>query len=422
MKKLRRCIAVLLSSALISASFTGCGEKKVVTEHHQQTQISFSWWGNDTRNEYTLEAVRKFEELHPDIKVNCSYSEWSGYEARSHVRMVSNTEADVMQINFGWLSDHSPDGKGYYDLEKQTDVLDLSTFSDEYLEYGRMNGVLNAVPIAMNTETIYINQTLYEKYGLDAPKTWDDYFAAAKVMQKDGVYPMAGAQKSIWLFLLAYAEQKNGKTLLNDDGSLRFEAEDFEVMLEEYREMVEAKVIPQVEYFVRTEIDSSKYAGAIAWVSDAANYFSQRIEAGDNIVIGDYPNFDPEKSGEGWYAKPAQLYAVSKNTEQPREAAMLVDFLVNSREMALLQGVEKGIPLSSDAKKYMDEEGMLEGIQYEASQKMDANDGMMSMDSFLENADVIDVFMAECNEVLYDKASPETAAWKLYQAAKQAME
>lgn len=65
---------------------------------------------------------------------------------------------------------------------------------------------------------------------------------------------------------------------------------------------------------------------------------------------------------------------------------------------------------------------MLEGIQYEASQKMDANDGMMSMDSFLENADVIDVFMAECNEVLYDKASPETAAWKLYQAAKQAME
>ena len=53
---------------------------------------------------------------------------------------------------------------------------------------------------------------------------------------------------------------------------------------------------------------------------------------------------------------------------------------------------------------------------------MDANDGMMSMDSFLENADVIDVFMAECNEVLYDKASPETAAWKLYQAAKQAME
>jgi len=131
--------------------------KKVVTEHHQQTQISFSWWGNDTRNEYTLEAVRKFEELHPDIKVECSYSEWSGYEARSHVRMVSNTEADVMQINFGWLSDHSPDGKGYYDLEKQTDVLDLSTFSDEYLEYGRMNGVLNAVPIAMNTETIYIN-------------------------------------------------------------------------------------------------------------------------------------------------------------------------------------------------------------------------------------------------------------------------
>lgn len=422
MKKLRRCIAVLLSSAVISASLVGCGGEKVVTEHHQQTLISFSWWGNDTRNEYTLEAIRKFEELHPDIKVECSYSEWSGYEARSHVRMVSNTEADVMQINFGWLSDHSPDGKGYYDLEKQKDVLDLSTFSDEYLEYGRMNGVLNAVPIAMNTETVYINQTLYEKYGLNVPRTWDDYFAAAKVMKKDGVYPLAGAQKSMWLVLLAYAEQQNGKTLLNDDGSLCFEAEDFQIMLEEYRKMVEAKVIPQVEYFVRTEIDNCNYAGSIAWVSDAANYFSQRIDAGDNIVVADYPNFDPVNSGVGWYAKPAQLYAVSKNTEQPKEAAMLVDFLVNSKEMALLQGVEKGIPLSSDAKKYMDEEGMLQGIQYEASQKMDADDNMLSMQPFLENADVIDAFMAECNEVLFDKATPETAAWKLYQAAKKAME
>ena len=65
---------------------------------------------------------------------------------------------------------------------------------------------------------------------------------------------------------------------------------------------------------------------------------------------------------------------------------------------------------------------MLQGIQYDASQKMYADDNMLSMQPFLENADVIDAFMAECNEVLYDKASPETAAWKLYQAAKQAME
>lgn len=415
---LNRIGCVLLSAVMLGLS--SCADRQVVTEQKQQVEISFSWWGNDTRNEYTIEAIRQFEELHPDIRVNCSYSEWSGYEARSRVRMYSNTEADVMQINFGWLSEYSPDGTGYYDLEQMRDVLDLSSYTEDQLAYGRREGILNALPIAMNTETVYINETIYNKYGLDIPKTWDDLFAAAKVMKPDGIYPISGAQKSVWLLLLAYAEQTSGKTLLNSDGSLQFKAKEFQIMLEMYRKMVDAGVIPQVEYFVRTEIDAGNYAGAVAWVSDAVNYFSARIEQGDHIVIADYTNSKPEQSGQGWYAKPATMYAVSKNTEQPKEAGMLVDFLVNSQEMALLQGVEKGIPLSTAAQGYLDEAGMLSGLQNEASQKMDSTSGMLSMQPFLENGTVIDAFMECCNQVLFDRADPADAAKELYQTAREA--
>ena len=113
-------------SVIAAASFlvmSSCADKAIVKPQHEQVNISFSWWGNDKRHEYTISGIEVFEKLHPDIKVDISYSEWSGYEARSRVRMISDTESDVMQINIGWVKQFSPDGRGYYDRYLQNHSL-----------------------------------------------------------------------------------------------------------------------------------------------------------------------------------------------------------------------------------------------------------------------------------------------------------
>ncbi len=405
-------------STAVCLLLTGCAGETVVKKQHEQVEITLSWWGNDARNEYTIAAVEKFEELNPDIRVNVSYSEWSGYEARSRVQMVSDTEADVMQINFGWLAEYSPDGTGYYNIEDVADLVDLSNFSPEMLDYGRRGEALNAIPIAMNTETVYINKTLYDQYGLDVPETWDDLREAAKVMQADGIYPMSGLTKSIWLYSISYAEQVTGKTFLKEDGSLNFTVKELEVMLDFYDRMVAEKVFPQVEYYDRLNIEKGIYAGGVAWVSDAVNYFGSAQEKGYEIVIAPYTAADSKKSGENWYAKPATMYAISKHTEHPEEAAILLDFLLNSPEMAVLQGVEKGIPLSNAAQKTLKENDMLSGLQYEASLCMEGNTELSQMDPFVENEDLIDKFTEACNLVVYDQATLEEAAKTFYDNIK----
>ncbi len=404
---------------VLAVFLTGCTEQQVIKSQEEPTEITLSWWGNDIRTEYTIQAVQEFEKLHPDIKVKCNYSEWSGYEARSRVQMVSATEADVMQINFSWLSQYSADGKGYYNLEELTDYVDLSNFSEEMLEYGRKNGILNAVPIAMNTETLYINKTLYESYGLSVPETWDDLFKAAEVMKKDGVYPFGAANKSVWLYLITYAEQVSGKSILTEEGNLNFTPAEFQLMLELYVEMVQKKVMPQVEYFDRLNIDNSGYGGTIAWVSDAVNYLGNAMENGNTVVPAEYTVISGKKSGEGWYAKPATLYAISVNTDHPRESALLLDFMLNSQEMALLQGIEKGIPISTSARKCLAEEGILSGLQYEASLKMEENPNLSKMHPFMENTEILSDFIDECNNVLYDKKTAEQAGKDLYQQARK---
>ena len=310
-----------------------------------------------------------------------------------------------------------PDGQGYYDIEALSDIVDLSNFSENMLEYGRMNGILNAIPIAMNTQTIYINKTLYEKYGLSVPQTWNDLFKAAEVMRKDDIYPLSGASKSVWLYYLTYAEQISGKTFLKPDNTLNFTPAEFQLMLELYVRMVNEKVIPQVEYFERIELDNEIYAGTIAWVSDAVNYVGTTIENGNEVVVADYTATNSNESGRGWYAKPATLYAVSVHTEHPKESAMLLDFLLNSPEMAALQGIEKGIPLSTSARNCLEKEHMLTGIQYDASLRMEETSSLSKMHPYFENAALISDFVAVCNAVLYEKQSAEEAAQDLYQKA-----
>ena len=420
MKALSKVVSFLVASSMLLEC--GCAGNQIVHSQQEQTVISLAWWGNDPRTEYTLEAVEIFEKLHPDIKVNCNYSEWSGYESRNRIRMVSETESDVMQINVGWLDDFSKDGKGYYDLSKVSDFLDLSNFPENTLKYGTRNGILNAIPIAMNAETVYINKTIYDNHGLEVPKTWDDLLASADVLSKDGIYPLCGPSKAIWLYSIAYTEQKTGKEFFDENGAIAFTPDELQVMIEFYVELVNRKVIPKLEDFNKVNIENGKYAGAVAWVSDAINYFGTPIKNGDEVVATDYTAFSPSQSGDGWYEKPATLYAISKNTSHPKEAALLLDFLLNNKEMAILQGVEKGIPISKSALNYLDDEGMLSGLQYEASVVMNNNTRLREMSPLIENTNLINKFNDAANLVLYNKATAEEAAQQLYDTYAESFE
>ncbi len=93
---------------------------------------------------------------------------------------------------------------------------------------------------------------------------------------------------------------------------------------------------------------------------------------------------------------------------------MFLDFLLNSAEMAKLQGVEKGIPLSSSARTVLEEEGLLEGIQYEAYEEMVAHDTEIAiMSPYYETQALIDAFGDACNAVYYGVQSLEEAAKEL---------
>ena len=397
----------------ISSAFNGgvAGDEPIVTT----TPIRFSWWGNDNRHEYTMNGVSIFEELNPDIKVKNSYGVWQGFEKRMQVAMESHTEADVMQINYAWIDQFSADGNGFYDLYELSDYIDLSNFTENDLQYGIKDGKLNALPIAFNSYEFYYNKKIWDKYGLSFPENWDDIFAAAEVMSKDDIYPVGFVKKQAFVLVISWFEQTHGKYVFTEDGKLNINEEELAEMIEFYCKMIEKKAMMPVDDFDKSKFADGTVAATMCWVSDAGNYCNALKDKGGEPCIGGY--IIPEDAKQpGWYIKPATMYAISSYTEHPAEAAKLLDFLLNSSEMATLQMSEKGVPVSKNARETLQSIPDSE-MEYEflASEYMNDNiDRLEVIKPIMENDSIISAFKSYGDEYIYDKLSMEECAANLY--------
>ena len=242
---------------------SGCGEQKTDMAVGDTITIEYSWWGDDSRNQYTLDAVDIFEKENPEINVKCKYGVWNGYEKRQHIYMKSQETPDVMLINYGWLDTYSSDGSGFYDLNTLSDYIDFENYTEEELAFGTKNGRLNAVPIAFNTETFYYNETLWNSYGLSIPRTWDDLFDAARIMSKDGVYPLGMTKKSLFFMLLSHYIQTTGNDPVKSDGTLNLNKEQIGDMLDFYKELLDKKVLMSVDSFNRNAFASGEVGAGV---------------------------------------------------------------------------------------------------------------------------------------------------------------
>ncbi len=393
---------------------TGCAEKTSVVEQKDRTQIVFSWWGNDNRHEYTIKAVKEFEKKHPQIKVVFRYGDWNGFEERTDIEIASRTEADVMQINYPWLTKYSPDGTRFYDLYRNRGDIDLVSFSEEEEQMGTIDGRLNALPTSLNSTVFYWNKTILDSYGLELPKTWDDLFVMAEKMVPDGICPLFVEPKFAWALCTARVEQQTGKKILNDDGSLGFSMEDIQAMLEFYCELREAGVIDVPDSFERSMLSEGKYAGTLSWVSSGGTCCEDAAANGYEMAVGDFLTSADAKRF-GWYYKPAQFYVVSANTEHPKEAVLLMHFLLNSEEMALNQKLEKGVPVSDKAYKVLKDNNLLQGFTYDGYQKMEEKTEEMEwMSPYFENDSWIARFCTEAEWVTEGNRNPKVSASALY--------
>lgn len=404
---------LVLSIAMLYFSGPHRNDTTALDTNHSSETIRLGWWGNDERHIYTLKGIELFEQENPGVSVECQYSVWSGYEHRYRIYMRSGTEPDVMLINYNWLKEYSADGTGYYDLLSLGDIIDTSGYSKEDLSYGMVNGHLNALSTAYNAAVFYYNKDILDRYGLPIPKTWDDLEAAADVLQNDGMVPLYLNDKNLFFLINAHYEQMERKAVFDADGNYTGGESAARKFLSFYKELVDHHIIRPIGESDADDFANGKSAGAVFWASDADRYGDSMAKQGFTMELGQ-PITSSATDYTGWYVKPATMYAIRKDTDYPKAAGTLLNFLVNDREMARLQGLEKGVPVSQKARSALSDRVLHEGYSAEAGNAILQNrDRYQMMNPFLENETVLRAFREETVRYFYGKDDLETAASKL---------
>ncbi len=390
-KSIKKAMALTLS-AIMALSLTACsggsgsggssgGSGSGGSGDGGQVELKFSWWGGDSRHEATEKAIQAFMAKYPNITVTAEYGAWSGWEEKQALNIMGGNAADVMQINWNWIESYSGNGKNFANLEDYKDVLDLTQFPADSLELCKADGKLMAVPVALTGRLFYWNKTTFDEVGVAIPTDEASLFAAGEAFKAfdEDYYPLALGEYDRIIFLVYYLESVHGKPWVQD-GQIQYTAEEIAAGMEFINKLEDGHVIPTLAVLNGDMADSidknakwidGKYAGILEWDSSASK-FEQAVKEstnkpGQEFVIGDFIKFGDY---DGGFTKISMGLAVAASSAHPKEAAMLINFLLNDPEGVEICSTERGIPCSAAAVKVLDEKNLGNALVKEANAKV----------------------------------------------------
>lgn len=324
---------------------------------YEECTLTFSWWGGDSRHDATLEAVKAFEAKYPGIKVETTYGAWSGWEDSMATMFATKTAPDVNQVNWNWITSYSEDGSAFLDLNTVSNVLDLSQYPESALNQCVVADELQAIPVAMTGRIFYWNKTTFEKAGIGVPTSLAELMAAGetfKTVLGEDYYPLVLGEYDRMILMVYYLESVYGKPWV-ENNEIQYTAEEVKAGLEFIQSLEDAHVTPSIQTILGDGADSldknpkwmnGTYAGIFEWDSSASK-FGSAMEEGQEFVVGDF--FADMGEYQGGYSKVSLGFAISETCEHPKEAAMLLNFLLNEEEGTSIMASERGIPLSAAA-------------------------------------------------------------------------
>lgn len=398
------------AAAETTSAAAGETTKAAATTSGEPVELRFSWWGGDSRHAATEEAIKAFEAKYPNIKVTPEYGAWTGWEEKQSLNIVGGNAADVMQINWNWIESYSQGGTSFANLEDYSDVLDLTQFTPESLDLCKVDNKLMAVPISLTGRLFYWNKTAFDEVGCDIPTDLDSLYAAGEAFKaKDpDMYPLALGEYDRMILMVYYLESKYGKTWV-EDGQVNYTEDEVKDGMDFITGLETKHVIPALATIQGDMADSldknakwidGKYAGIFEWDSSASK-FKSALEGsvnkpGQEFVVGEFVKMG---DNDGGFTKISMAYAVAGNSKHPKEAAMLINFLLNEEEGVKIISTERGIPCSAEGLKILEGNKLGDPLTIEANTKV-MNYSKFSLDSKFEHNDL--------------KANPDGVYYKVF--------
>jgi raffinose/stachyose/melibiose transport system substrate-binding protein len=185
---------LITSSLLAATTLSGL----VSVAHAEDATLTIESWRNDDLAIWKDKIIPAFEAKHPGIKINFTPMAPTEYNAALNAKLASGTAGDLISCrpfdaslelyNKGFLTDlTSLDGMGNF-----SSVAKSAWQTDD-------GKATFCVPMASVIHGFIYNKDAFDKLGLKAPKTQEEFYKVLDAIKKDGNYiPMAMGTKDLW--------------------------------------------------------------------------------------------------------------------------------------------------------------------------------------------------------------------------------
>ncbi|MFI1962776.1 ABC transporter substrate-binding protein [Streptomyces pathocidini] len=172
------CAAVLASLSLLA---TACGGsetsgKDATGDKPEVTRITL-WAGTKG----SREIVEAFNKSHQDIQVKLE--EVPDADVKIPNAVKAGNAPDVAVLQYNQLPKHAAQGE-LEDLSAQAGETVKSKFPESIQQLVTLGDKVWAVPNDAGVMMMFYRKDLFEKYGIEVPKTWADFKAAAEKVKK----------------------------------------------------------------------------------------------------------------------------------------------------------------------------------------------------------------------------------------------
>lgn len=349
----RRVAAVLVAGVLIAAA-AGCGSGDGDGGNDGgNVTLRFAWWGNADRAELTEKAIDAFEAKYPKVKIETEFAEFNAYFQKMATQIAGGGAPDVLQMDYRYIREYA-DRNVLAEFGTGGADVDTAKMSPSLLSSGRIDDKVYGIPMTQNTQIFMYDPAVWQAAGAAEPTdgwTWNDLEAAAtKVAQSTGG-KVSGISDfgpiedwfEVWL-------RQQGKTLYTADGKLGYTAAD----VSGYWQLADRlrRSGAATPAALTSKIDGSQANDPVTAKKAASGFgYDSGLTAktweimGREMKISAFPSGGAEL---GQYAKPSMLISIARRSEHPREAAQLINFLLNDPGAGAILGLSRGMPANSD--------------------------------------------------------------------------
>ena len=381
-------------------------------------KLRFTWWGSDARHKRTQQAIDLFTKKYPNITISGEFKEWNGYWDSLATTVAANDAPDIIQMDELYLASYAERG-ALLDLGTAAKHLKTDGIDAAALDTGKVDGKQYAIPTGVAAYAMVANTTLLDQYRIPLPDdttwTWDDLKRIGTEISKASGGKVTGVQS--WGFdtggLNIWARQA-GATLYDTAGKVSIPPAVLADFWQYLLGLAKEGVAPAPSVTVERAGAPLDQSGTATNTSVFGSWWTNQLPSlstasGQTLKLLRLPTNGQPAAAQSPYYKPSMFWSVSSRSKQPAEAALFVDFLLNTTDAGDVLQADRGVPSNGTVRAAVVAKlgetdkaaaGYVDALQVGAAPRVTPN-GASAVEAILKR---------HTEEVLFERQTPQKAA------------